>query len=76
MVFFEIPCLATSEREHNVSLRAAMDGTGTITTLEVGANNVRFQGEFSCEVIRITFLPSGSTVTQLNSTSRLVVRLI
>jgi len=69
-------CLARSEPNHNLTGRASLDGTGVLTTLEAGANELPMSGGFPCELANGSLLASRSTVTALNSATRLVVRLI
>jgi len=69
-------CLARSEPNHNLTLRATLDGTGVITSLEPAANELPLTGGFPCELGNGSLLPSRSTVAVLNSSTRLIVRLI
>jgi len=74
--FNEITCLMRSEAAHNLSFGATIGAGGTITSLEAGANEIPLTGGFPCEAANASILPSPSTVTQANSSSSLVSRLI
>jgi len=71
-----ITCLARSEVNNNISGRASLGGSNEITSIETAANAIPLTGAFPCPGAMGSLLPSTSTVTQLNSSSRITVRLI